>query len=402
MARLSPEEAAALGLPMPAAPRRLSPEEAASIGLPASPNPAPPGRGELQEAEGRRAITDQALNIPAAMLTPDPATNRMMAEKAWEQGLRAPVKKADVVKASMAILGGAMVPMAGIPAAVVSSGLIGGGTSGGDSPGEIATDTAKGAAAGYGFAKAVPWAFGVLGRFAKGKLAAAADKADDMASKAVEKRLGSLRGSYGQARQEESRAIEVLLRAEATGELTAPQATQLAALKASPEWSATVQNVAQNYMDDMPGMANRATNAKQEFQQFASDLPGALESEKARVLSGGEAKEQIAARLKRYGPMAAAGAMAGHVVGGPFGAILGGAGGAAVRPMLHAVRRAYQHPAVQTAAWTPVEQIAAAMSQHPGAVTGPAAPAVADPMIEMLLRSMGRPRLATVTAEEGP
>ena len=69
-------------------------------------------------------------------------------------------------------------------------------------------------------------------------------------------------------------------------------------------------------------------------------------------------KAQLAARLKRYGPMGVAGALAGATVGGPFGALLGGASGAAVRPMLHAVRRAAEHPSVQTALWTPLQSLA--------------------------------------------
>jgi hypothetical protein len=191
------------------------------------------------------------------------------------------------------------------------------------------------------------------------RVAAAAARAEELGQKSAAKEGGVLRGAYGGARQNESRAIEVLLRGEATGALTPVQIAELAALKASPEWAATVQNVTQNYMDDLPGMMGTATRARSAMQAF--DPVAAAAAEKAKQLSTTAMKEQVMARLKRYGPMGVAGGLAGLAFGGnPLTGILGAAGGAAVRPMLHAGRRMIQHPSVQTAIWSPVERGVAA------------------------------------------
>lgn len=249
----------------------------------------------------------------------------------------------------------------GLGPVLATSAFQGAGASESDSAKGLAVDTALGTAgglAGRGLGKLAGAGVSRLDRLAGNRLSAAATKAQELAEKKIGKLVGSLRGAYGGNRQNESRAIEVLLRAEQTGSLTAAQAAELAALKASPEWAATIQNVTQNYIDDFPGLANAATASKAAYEQAAATAPQDIAKEAARLASWPEVKAQIGARLQRYGPMAAAGALLGNSLGGGGAAIVGGAAGAAVRPMLHAVRRAWQHPSVQTAAWTPMQRLA--------------------------------------------
>jgi hypothetical protein len=321
--------------------------------------PQPPAEG----AEKERVLS-QALNVPVGMLTDDPATNRRIAENVWARGGTRALTRGDALRVGAVTAGLGLSPVAGVPAAVASGALLSGGMSPGQTAGEVIKDAAVGGVATGALAKLVPWAFGALARKAGGKLAAATEKAGEMAQKAKEKERGSLLGTYRSARADESRAVEVLLRAEQTGALTAGQAAQLAALKESPAWTETIRSVTQNYMDDLPGMAAKTAQTKDAFRALSSSMPEAVAAEQARILSGGMAKEQINARLKRYGPMGVAGALAGHTVGGPFGAVLGGASGAAVRPMIHALRRAASHPAVQNAVWSPAASAASAAARQ--------------------------------------
>jgi hypothetical protein len=156
-----------------------------------------------------------------------------------------------------------------------------------------------------------------------------------------------------------SRAVEVLLRAEGSGALTAEQAAQLAALKASPQWGETIRSVAQNYMEDVPGLAATTQAAKEAYQKAAGSVAEDTAKKTAGLLSLKEAGKQIAARAKRYGfPLA--GSAIGTAVGGPVGGAIGALAGAGTRPAMHAVRRMVAHPAVQTAMWSPISSAAKA------------------------------------------
>jgi hypothetical protein len=267
----------------------------------------------------------------------------------------------------------------------------GAGYSTNDSGSGLLGDSALGAAGGlggYAAGKLVGQAVQGVGGLAGRRVAAASNRAEELAQKSVGKEAGVLRGAYGGARQNESRAIEVLLRAEATGALTPAQSIQLAALKASPEWAATVQNVAQNYMDDLPGMMGTATKAKGALQAF--DPVAAAAAEKAKQLSTGAMKEQVMARLKRYGPMGVAGGIAGLAFGGnPLTGLLGAAGGAAVRPMIHAGRRMLQHPSVQNAIWAPVERGVASVTTPAMSLLGRTATSAAGMALAPNMSTLG-------------
>jgi hypothetical protein len=217
----------------------------------------------------------------------------------------------------------------------------------------LAGDTALGAGlglAGYGAGAALGAGAKRAATVAGTRLGAAHGRALGQASEDVAEALNSLRGKYGGARQNESRAIEVLLRAESTGALSPQQATQLAALKASPSWTDAVQNVAQNYMDDFGGLAGSTTAAKSAYQQAAQSRAADVAKRAAELTSLKEAGKQVGARAKRYG-VPLMGTAVGTAIGGPVGGAVGALAGAGTRPAVHALRRMAQHPAVQTALW---------------------------------------------------
>jgi hypothetical protein len=217
----------------------------------------------------------------------------------------------------------------------------------------LASDTALGGGlgvAGFGAGAALGAGAKRAATFARTRLGAAHGRAVGQATEDVTEALNSLRGKYGGARQNESRAIEVLLRAESTGALSPQQATQLAALKSSPAWVDAIQNVATNYMDDFGGLAGSTTAAKGAYQQAAQNVPADVAKRAAELTSLKEAGKQVGARAKRYG-VPLLGTAVGTAIGGPLGGAVGALAGAGTRPAVHAIRRMAQHPAVQTALW---------------------------------------------------
>lgn len=228
---------------------------------------------------------------------------------------------------------------------------------------EMGTPDSFMASAGY----VVPGAQGQGNRLLEGVrlraeegVARAENKGLDLATKKVEKNVNSLRGTYGGNRSGESAAIDAIDRALADPNLSPATRQRLQTIKASPDWTNVVENVAKNYGDDFGGMVKTTDAAKAAYEQAASTAKSDIAAEQTRVLSVDEAKAQLAARLKRYGPMGVAGALLGSPLGVP-GALVGAGAGAAVRPMLHALRRAYQHPSVQRGVWSPVESAAGAI-----------------------------------------
>lgn len=363
--------------------------------------PAAPGRGEFQEAEGRREITDSARNIPAAMLTPDPITNRMMAEKAWEQGHRAPVTPIQVAKAGAATLGALMVPMAGAPAAAISSGLIGGGTSSSDDPGGVLKDAGKSAATGYGLAKAVPLVAGKVAEFAGKRLGAAAAKAT--AEQAAERtsKVRSAAGTLGNARTENNRVVEAIRELLANPALSEADKVKLQGLQGTPEYAAALSSLTHSLEERLPQVAGRVATGEQAVAS-ANALPS-VEEMVAQRLSPATARTKVMDRVKRYWLPVAGGAL-GYMSGGLGLAGVGALAGRGASPTVQALWRMTKDPAVQTQIWTPVERLAAAMAQRPAVLAGPSGPALSDPFADLLAKAMGRPRgLVPVAAtEEAP
>lgn len=362
--------------------------------------PAKLGRGELQVAEGRREITDTARNVPLALLTRDPVTNRKIAENMYEAGHTQPVDLLTGVKATMLAGGLAMAPLAGIPAAAASSGLLGGGLSGGTTPGDVAADTAKSALVGGAISKAVPAVAGAVGRFADRRLGAAAAKATAEQAAARASEVKSAAGTLGAATAENNRVVEAIRGLLTEGNLTEAQRATLEGLKNTPEYAAAVESLTASLSDRLPQVAGRVATGRAAVEA-ANNLPTVSELT-AQRLSPSTAGVKVMDRVKRYWLPIAGGAL-GYMADGFGGLGIGALAGRGASPTVQALWRMTKDPAVQTQIWTPVSRLAAAMSRAPGAVAVPTAPAVADPVTEALLKVMGRPSFVPVAAtEEAP
>lgn len=169
------------------------------------------------------------------------------------------------------------------------------------------------------------------------KLSDIEQKVAEKAAKFAESETASARSSAGRAAQDAYRQLEHLRDLNARGLLTPQQKV-----------------VAANLEKELAGKAAEklipSAALKEETSQAYSE---ALKTEGKRaadraeqLLSGGEAKQQLMARIKRYGPMALGGALLGSVGGAP-GAMMGGAVGLYLRPALRSMVNLGQNPAVQ-------------------------------------------------------
>lgn len=311
------------------------------------------GRGALQgflRGWGDEGAAGLAAAIPAldreavAGAEGDTIGARYRAARAFYRDLVRRSKEAEPLAFGAAEFGGALASPGRGLGSLVAAGAAGGA---GYSEGEI--DSASPALArDVAIGAAVPLALGGagkgLGAVGRKLLSRASSKATDEATKAIDEAIDSARGAYGGHRQNMSRAIEVLLRAEATGALTPTQAAELAALKADPAWTETIQSVAGNYMGDFPGLAGAATSAKSAYQTLAQNRAGDIATKAEELLSTKEAGRLARERLKRYGAALGGGLLAGSVLG-PGGAILGAGSALSIRPTLRAFGRLTTKPA---------------------------------------------------------
>ncbi|HET8761557.1 MAG TPA: hypothetical protein VFN94_10830 [Nitrospiria bacterium] len=345
----------------------MTPEEALALAeaLPDADVPAPPQESELARKAGILGrgfgqgislgfLDEGAAGLAAALpaldreavagAEGDTIGARYRAARAFYRDLARRSKDAEPLAYGTAEFGGALaLPVRGLGSLVATGAASGAGHSEGEidsADPTLARDVAIGAA--------VPLALGGagagLGAVGRKLMNRASSKATDEATKAIDEAIDSARGAYGGQRQNMSRAIEVLLRAEATGALTPQQAAQLAALKASPEWEETIRSVAGNYMSDFPGLAGAATSAKSAYQTLAQNRAGDIATKAEELLSTKEAGRLARERLKRYGAALGGGLLAGSVLG-PGGAILGAGSALSIRPTLRAFGRVTTKPA---------------------------------------------------------
>jgi hypothetical protein len=169
------------------------------------------------------------------------------------------------------------------------------------------------------------------------QMAAVAQKVQDKAAKFAASETASARSAAGNAAQNAYRQLEHLRALGANRALT-------------PDELITVQSLERELAEKALDKLMPAAALKQETSRAYSE---AMETEAQRAadyaakkLSGSEAKEQLMARVKRYGPMALGGAALGSL-GGPYGAALGGAVGLYLRPALRSMVNLTQNPAVQ-------------------------------------------------------
>lgn len=207
-----------------------------------------------------------------------------------------------------------------------------------------AENTLKGGAlglAGAGAAKAI----GAGKSAASTKLEAIAEKVKAKAIADAEAATRSAKSAAGNAAQNAYRQLEHLRELNALRGLTPEE------MKVAQELTEELAKKAQEKLVPAAAMKKSTAQAYQDAVASESDRAAALAAER---LSGSEAKGQAMARLKRYGPAAAGGAVGSLIFPGLGGAVGGAAAGLVLRPAMHSIRRLAQNPAVQYQALGPL------------------------------------------------
>lgn len=237
---------------------------------------------------------------------------------------------------------------------------------------------------GRGLSKAGAYLGGKVTGLAGQKVAEAEAKAAGMAAEKTQAALASMRGELGAATQDANRAMEVLT-SHLGGSLTPQQQAQRAALEQSGVLPALREKLADSVLAKIPSAAANIDAKRLAYETAMANKQAATDSAAQAILSGGEAKSQIMARLQRYAPPLAgtllgstAGAGIGMALGGDKAdAALGALGGAGARPALWALRRMVAHPAVQKAAYSALGGTAQRMTDAFGKTAPLAAEATA-------------------------
>jgi hypothetical protein len=222
---------------------------------------------------------------------------------------------------------------------------------------------ALGEAAGAGIGAAARWVSGKAGQ----RVADATARAAEMEAQQNAKEVLSASGSLGAKVQSGNRAVENMMRL--SGKVSEEEQAVLDALEASGAAQRLRDRLAQSVGEDVPAKVAEIDAAQAQLQAVLGRTDAEREAARQAILSGGEAKQQIMARVKRYlptliGAIAGAdkkgilpGAIAGYALGGtPGSALIGGLSGSALRPAFHAVGRMAQHPAVQSMAFRPIQK----------------------------------------------
>lgn len=170
-----------------------------------------------------------------------------------------------------------------------------------------------------------------------GKMAEITQKVQDKAAQVAASETASARSAAGNAAQNAYRQLEHLRELGASNLLSPQQKVLVAKLekelaaksvdKLGPA-AALKEETSQAYSEALKTEAERAA-------QYAADK-----------LSGNEVKQQVMARLKRYGPAVVGGAL-GHMALPGVGTLGGIAGGLYLRPALRSMVNLAQNPAVQ-------------------------------------------------------
>lgn len=220
---------------------------------------------------------------------------------------------------------------------------------------------AAGGAAGHGLA-ALP---GALRWLAGRKIANIDEKVAREAAKEAAEATRSARSGAGTAAQDAYRQRDILNELKDLVKLTPEQAATLQALN---------QELAEKAQEKLvSAAANKATAAEIFKKAMESESKRASELG-SRKLSGQEFKNQVGARVMRYGLPAAGGAALGALgsddplVGGLGGLVIGGAGGHAYRPMLQSLVRMAKQPVVQRPIWKAVEAASGGVGKAAGKI----------------------------------
>lgn len=294
---LTPEEAAALGLPAAQAapaPRRLSNEEAAALGLPGA-APAASKGASLARGAGQGItlgfLDEAAGGLAAALpfLDPEAAQGKTLGERyrAARDFYRAKNRAAEAANPGTYLAGqiaGATVPAFVSPATTARQLLVrsagqgaleGAGYSDASSGQGLASDIALGGAlgvAGHGAGTVLGKALSRLRAVGANSARAARSRAGNLAASEVADEIASARGALGGEVQKGSRQVENLMRLES--EMTPAQLAQLAAQQA--ERSQIAQSVAQSTLDQFPAQAATIAGKKATLQALTQGAPQAV------------------------------------------------------------------------------------------------------------------------------
>jgi len=242
----------------------------------------------------------------------------------------------------------------GVGPAIAVGAVQGGGYSDADSAGRLVGDIAVGGALGglgYGAGQALTSVARRVAGGVQNKLGQALARATAEEAKKRAAAVQSAAGSLGGARAEANRVVEAIRGLLTEPDLTDAQRATLAGLRGTPEYAQAVQSLVKSLEARLPDVAGKVAQGEMGVAA-ARALPSVPELAAERVGTGA-AKEQILARLRRYGPPMVGSAL-GSAVGGAPGAAIGALAGAGTRPAIHALRRMVQDPAVQTQIMRPI------------------------------------------------
>lgn len=198
------------------------------------------------------------------------------------------------------------------------------------------TNTLTGGALGAGGAaagKIIGKGMDAAGR----KMGAIAEKVNAKAAADAAAETASARSYAGNAAQNAYKQMQVLAGKAEQGAL-------------SPDEAAVWKSLQEEYLKKaqeklIPAAVAKEVSSKAYQEAIATEAQRAAQLAADR-LSGTEAKNQVMARIKRYGPAAVGGAIGGTLFGGP-GAVAGIPIGLYLRPAIHASIRMAKNPAVQ-------------------------------------------------------
>lgn len=181
---------------------------------------------------------------------------------------------------------------------------------------------------------------------AQGRMGDLAAKVEAKAAADAAAETASARSYAGNAAQNAYKQMQVLASKAEQGALSPEEATVWKSLQEE------YLRKAQEKLIPAAAAKEASANAFKEAINTEADRAAQLAADR---LSGAEAKNQVMARLKRYGPAAVGGALGGMAFGGA-GAVAGVPIALYLRPAIHATARMMKNPAVQYQALRPIAQ----------------------------------------------
>lgn len=208
--------------------------------------------------------------------------------------------------------------------------------------GQAAVDTGLGAALGAGLGAAghaVGSGLGWLGQAAGRRAARLESTIDDLSEAAASAETRTARSAAGNKAQAAYRTAELTLKDPAATTAQREMAEEL------------LRQQAANATPELANVAAERASAGAAFRDALRTQAQRAEKIKADRLSGKELSRKVGERAKRYGLPAVVGSALGGLGLGPLGAAggfaLGGAAGAAYRPMMHSLLRLAKDPDLQ-------------------------------------------------------